>query len=408
MPQNDLVLFKGLSLARRLLIFGASVRSAAQSALRAGYRPVCADLFGDADLTEVAEVDVVSSYPNEFIGWSSRIFQDHGRLPIVYTGGLENHAVVVDAIADVHQLAGNHGKSLRTVRDPFRLAECFAAADIRFPHVTTSVRDAAKTKHSWLTKPRKGAAGSGIELWDGSEPEPRAILQEFIDGPSISAVFVGNGREIWLAGVTIQLVGFGSLSASRFAWCGSFGPVRLPSALNRQVYRIGKTLVRQFGLRGLFGVDCIVEGGQAVPIEVNPRYTGSVEVLERASDWRAMETHMAACQDAVLPDSKLLNQSACDQACCGKAVLFADETVQVEDLDMFSDFVSDRPSDGSIVNRRHPVCSVFGQADSCEKCLSVWEANLKRISHRLFSRDVGFGREIRQLWQQYRPYVSVD
>jgi predicted ATP-grasp superfamily ATP-dependent carboligase len=77
-------------------------------------------------------------------------------------------------------------------------------------------------------------------------------------------------------------------------------------------------------------------------------------------------------------------------------------------LDMFSDFVSDRPSDGSIVNLRHPVCSVFGQADSCETCLSAWEANLKRISHRLFSRDVGFGREIRQLWQQCRPHVSVD
>ena len=33
-----------------LLIFGASTRAAAFSALRAGLRPWCADLFGDADL----------------------------------------------------------------------------------------------------------------------------------------------------------------------------------------------------------------------------------------------------------------------------------------------------------------------------------------------------------------------
>ena len=33
-----------------LLLFGASVRAAAFSALRAGLRPWCADLFGDADL----------------------------------------------------------------------------------------------------------------------------------------------------------------------------------------------------------------------------------------------------------------------------------------------------------------------------------------------------------------------
>jgi len=39
-----------------LLILGASTRAAAHSARRAGFRPICADMFTDEDLREVAEV----------------------------------------------------------------------------------------------------------------------------------------------------------------------------------------------------------------------------------------------------------------------------------------------------------------------------------------------------------------
>ena len=47
----------------RLMIFGASTRAAAQSAVRAGFRPVCADHFADQDLYELAEVLPLSRYP---------------------------------------------------------------------------------------------------------------------------------------------------------------------------------------------------------------------------------------------------------------------------------------------------------------------------------------------------------
>ena len=40
---------------------------------------------------------------------------------------------------------------------------------------------------------------------------------------------------------------------------------------------------RRFGgLRGVFGIDAIVRNGVPWPVEVNPRYTASVEVIEIA------------------------------------------------------------------------------------------------------------------------------
>ncbi|MCH2591273.1 MAG: hypothetical protein MK004_22585, partial [Planctomycetales bacterium] len=46
-----------------LVIVGASARAAAWSAIRAGRRPLCADLFADRDLLAVAAAIAVEDYP---------------------------------------------------------------------------------------------------------------------------------------------------------------------------------------------------------------------------------------------------------------------------------------------------------------------------------------------------------
>src|SRR5205807_3302051 len=83
--------------AESLLIFGASTRAAAFSALRAGLAPWCADLFADADLAARCPVTQVPSagYPQQFrLLARADIFG-----PWMYTGGLENHPGLVHSIA---------------------------------------------------------------------------------------------------------------------------------------------------------------------------------------------------------------------------------------------------------------------------------------------------------------------
>src|SRR5216683_2016111 len=70
-----------------LLILGASARAAAFSALRAGLRPWCADLFADRDLQARCPVQRLSNgYPQ---GFAQMIRSDQPG-PWLYTGGLEN------------------------------------------------------------------------------------------------------------------------------------------------------------------------------------------------------------------------------------------------------------------------------------------------------------------------------
>jgi predicted ATP-grasp superfamily ATP-dependent carboligase len=59
---------------------------------------------------------------------------------------------------------------------------------------------------------------------------------------------------------------------------------------------IGDVLAERFELVGLFGVDFVLNGDEVWTVEVNPRYTASVEIIERATGVRAIELHARACK----------------------------------------------------------------------------------------------------------------
>src|SRR5262245_37896608 len=110
-----------------LLLIGASVRAAAGSALRAGLRPWCADLFADADLAAVCPVQrLPGDYPRGFIALAKSAPPG----PWLYTGGLENWPDVVAAIASERTLWGNDADVLQRVRDPALVAAWLRRHDV--------------------------------------------------------------------------------------------------------------------------------------------------------------------------------------------------------------------------------------------------------------------------------------
>src|SRR5205085_3950144 len=137
-----------------------------------------------------------------------------------------------------------------------------------------------------------------IHFWSAADarhgPTLAEHVQEFIEGDSHSAVYCGDGSRAALLGVTRQLVGLDWLHAGPFRYCGSVGPVRPEPSLGQSLERLGSALARRCGLRGLFGVDGVVRDGAFWPVEVNPRYTASVEVLEYGYDLSAMAWHRSA------------------------------------------------------------------------------------------------------------------
>src|SRR5262249_31591342 len=153
----------------------------------------------------------------------------------------------------------------------------------------------------WLLKPLRGAGGVGIHFFTGEESarvRARSYLQEYVEGEARAALYVALEKETRLLGVTRQLVGEGWLHAASFHYCGSIGPLSLDAAERAALQRLGEVLAGRCGLRGLFGVDGVWREGAFWPVEVNPRYTASVEVLEYATGLRALAWHRRAFDGA--------------------------------------------------------------------------------------------------------------
>ena len=375
-----------------LILTGASVRAAAASALRAGHRPGCIDLFGDADLVRARPTRVVAldQYPHGLID----AVADGPNRPWMYTGGLENFPTLLARPSQ--PLCGNSVDIVRAVRDPIALFHALKNLDAPL------VGDRADPTTRWLVKPRHGSAGFGIRPWRlGDEVPQDCYLQEHIAGEPASAVFVGHAGSARLLGVTRQLIGASWLHApGPFSYAGTIGPLDCP--LDR-LQSVGQTLVNEFDLRGVFGVDFILDGDRIRPIEVNPRYPASFEILERIARQPLLRYHLEAFGDlvgqvsnlpiasATLPDGPRRGERGAGWKPTlrshGKAILFAESDVvfpgegpwntamdhSLADLDVpFADI----PATGQRIPRGSPVLTFFASANSSEEC----EAELRKIA----------------------------
>ena len=100
---------------------------------------------------------------------------------------------------------------------------------------------------------------------------------------------------------TRQLIGEDWTAARGFRYAGSIGPLVLDKPVHAVWQHVGSTLAAAYGLVGLFGVDAIVDGDRVWPVEVNPRYPASTEIVEQALEIHAIDDHIAACRDGALP-----------------------------------------------------------------------------------------------------------
>lgn len=368
-----------------ITIFGASARAACWSAVRAGLVPCAFDQFQDLDFPPGCEVRLISKEPEACF---SDVVNDQNEvcLPV---GGWENNSQMMRRLEENFSLWNTSAAMTQLVRDPFLVQQILQnhhLPSLRIRNTAEELKDS-----NWIRKPIAGTGGIGIQriLSASTECQPNEYDQQFIEGESYSAIFFASRqREIHLLGITSQLIGCEELPNCPFAYAGSIGPVLWGSdsketAIRNTLQLMADALNSRIEFYGLFGFDFVLSQGIPYLVEINPRYSASVEVLELA----LQKSFLSSFLNPEIIGSNLSGKPIQKQTKkIGKSILYAPCNFQLpEDWD-WNVFVrqcgeknweygpwtvptvSDLPGPGTRFSTGDPICTVWSQGDDIQEC----------------------------------------
>jgi predicted ATP-grasp superfamily ATP-dependent carboligase len=381
----------------RLLIVGCSTRAAAWSAVRAGFRPVCADQFGDEDLRQVAEVVDSASL------WDLAAHQQANKVADawMFVGGMENHPGQLRVLTNDTWRFGRgmatEPKHLNVLRRPELLQSAAEAAGIPPLEIHRQRPSSSGSDQTlWVRKNAASGGGLGIHFdqshhFDANPAEREGgYWQEFFPGRPMSVVLLVSKATTRIVGLTEQLIGeVESAAPSSFIYCGNILPAKLPRTAGEQLRMVAESLSTA-GLRGLCGMDFLWDGTSLRLLEVNPRYTAACELLEFALQ-RSLLTEHWRCFDEESHPPGFTKETRRDHlpGVVGKLILYARRAVTAPDLSRFLaprspwsvPFLADIPRIGTWFEPGQPLCTVFAtgrDADAVRQKLYRRAARVRR------------------------------
>ena len=360
-----------------ILIAGVSARGLVESAVRSGlhHRIVAVDYFGDFDLGLLCAHRSIKKDLNLPYDTHHLITASSGLTwgALAYVANLENYPSVVEVMAGGKLILGNSPAVLASVRDPARFFGFLSRAGIPAPRIALGSQPIdLNSDPPWLRKPLRSGGGHGTAVHlPGDRLEADFFLQEYLDGLPCGAVFAADGADACLLGISEQLIGRNEFGADGFRYCGSIlwpmgvGRVEWRDLVDR-IRQIVRAVTREFHLVGVNGIDFILKDKTVYPLEINPRYTASMELVERAYGLNIFKTHLEACQGS-LPDFDLLAHPDAD--CFGKAIRFASQALIFHDpRRWFDQGARDLPLEGEQIAQGKPVCTVLSRGPSRSEC----------------------------------------
>lgn len=304
-----------------IVLVGASVRAAAESARRAGLDVFAIDLFGDLQTRQAARAWIPMSRLLDDLSPTSP-----GKPPVAHPwlavlqqlvsrSGLDRDALqgsrpwslsiisrwpgcevlmapLVDhggewrqRFRDLHpegshapQLIGATLEQQTLAQSPPFVADLARRSGVKTPGTKTS----GPVPRGWLVKPFHRTGGLGVQYAESETLPENTFCQTTVAGKACGATFVSDGRECKLLGICRAL--HKRMGKRPFVYAGALGPVSVSPDCWQSVERIGQQLVELTGLAGPLNVDFILSGTEIFLLECNPRYSGSMELIETA--WR--------------------------------------------------------------------------------------------------------------------------
>jgi len=372
----------------KVLVIGVNTRHIACSASRAGYTVYTLGRFNDVDLKACSDRSVIHDMPDVHdLDLPELIPIFRTLLPvdfIVLGPGFEHLGNWVEEITGNVPVLNNPPHIFTNISDKAWLAKKLKILNL--PHPFTVPLDSLKTPEDWtggypaIIKPRVGAGGmenrlvidlKDLEMAMNVLDSGQYLLQEYIKGTVTSVSIISTGKQAVAIAVNEQLAGIDTLTGMPFAYCGNITPYI--SEYNDWMRETSMNLAKELALVGSNGVDFIITDKGPVVLEVNPRFQGSIDTVERSTGLNIFRLHHGSFQGK-LP---VCGDSQCFSI---KTIFFAPRRLVVEKrvydylVQCYNEgTAADVPSKGTVCEKDEPVVSFLLKGNSRMEVVSQAE-----------------------------------
>ncbi len=345
------------------LTVSLSARHLARSARRAGMRVACIDAYADADTQAMAEgwgiatqSDTYSLTAQDVLDSADLLTEKEKHVGVVYGSGFESQAEVLDQLGQGRELLGNTPETLAISTDPARFFPLLDQLNIPYPEVRF---ESPTLSQGWLSK--KAGASGGLHIIPAAAYRdiPGRYFQRLVRGESYSLLFLANGESLHAIGFNRALA---PPEEAPSAWAYAGATRIAPEAVHHadEVLAAARALTRHLGLRGLNGIDFIVNSEGWNLLELNARPTATLALWDMAPMSPLFRLHVEACRGRLplaLPEMR---------GSMSSAVVYARDTLRIPSSFPWPDWCADIPNPGSVVDAGTPVCTVICGSPSAD------------------------------------------
>lgn len=396
---------------RNVLAVGIDVVSLAISANRAGYQVYAVDYFGDQDLKKLCyeSRSIINQRVTESCGRLGRDFNHKTLLRLVreiskehkidaalLASGLDDFLDVLLELDESIPILGNRPDIIKNVRNKTTFFQELSHLGVPRPE-TAIVEDFEEAErkskdigYPVVVKPSRGFGGVGIRKARNTQELKQAyenaslfsdevLIQEHISGTSASISIVSSAKGVAPLTLNEQLLGMREMHQYEpFGYCGNIVPLATPRTVVDTCEDITEKITSHFGLVGSNGIDLVIsKEGIPYVIEVNPRFQGTLECVERVLGINLVESHIKACIYGTLP-----KVSRTPSVFCTRLILFASQQSIMPSLSTL-DEVRDIPLPGVLVEQGEPVCSIVTERLNRDSSLKKARSIAKLIHNSL-------------------------
>jgi predicted ATP-grasp superfamily ATP-dependent carboligase len=343
-----------------LVVIAVSGRAIAQSALRGGWRVRVLDAFADRDTREMGEAVCVAR-DNAIALHPARMFAALGTPSerVIVTGsGFERTPQLLHRLADYGTLCANDAGVVAALKEPEVASELLQAVGFCVPQTQ---RSPPSDGQGCLQKEIGGAGGVHVRPAAGATHRPRNYYQRLVAGRPLSVTFLADGERAYLLGFNAQSIC--AVGNAPYCYVGAATCAVAPALKNKMQAQLDR-LVSVTGLRGLNGLDFMLDGERVWALEVNPRPTASFELYDADIAGGLVNWHVRSFSGTVPELSSELDGRS------GKArayrILFAEDELRMPEAFEFPQWCRDLPNARSAIATGAPVLSVFADGETPE------------------------------------------